>query len=161
MSILRQRRVVGDRERAIELLKTTNLKYKEISSISGVPLGTINGLALTHRPAEVREANRRKAGTENVLAALAMRGVKSGTTEEIQKVEEVPQVQQKEDVPAQMATSPRGLMRTMIFSYEAKTDSPISKLDALTELKNIEGMMNSASGEEFTFSINIQAKEGA
>jgi hypothetical protein len=49
----------------------------------------------------------------------------------------------------------------MIFSYEAKTDEPISKHDALVELKNIEGIMNSATGKEFTFSIQIKAKEGA
>jgi hypothetical protein len=165
VSILRTRRAQGDRERAIELLKTTTLKYKEISEITGVPNGTINGLALAYRPEAIRRANSRKAGIENVTAPREVRGFQSGNPISVQAPEKLPEKveepKQKEDVPVPVATPSKGLSRTMIFSYEAKTDEPISKHDALVELKNIEGIMNSATGKEFTFSIQIKAKEGA
>ena len=148
MNKLRQRNTSGDREHAIELLKNTNLKYKEISKITGVPQGTLNALALTHRPVEVREANRRRAGVENLTLARETREGKSG--DEVEKEEIVEPVR-----------SSSGLSRTMIFSYEAKTDLPISKVDALSELLHLQKIIGSATGETFTFSINVEAKEGA
>jgi RNA polymerase sporulation-specific sigma factor len=47
----------GDREKAIELLKTTSMTLQEISDESGVPLGSLAPLSKIYRPKEVREKN--------------------------------------------------------------------------------------------------------
>lgn len=149
---MRTRGYSGDREKAIELLATTNLKYKEIEKLTGVPHGTINSLALTHRPPEVRAANRRKAGTENVMARHAsLKEAQLG--ESIKKEAGIVPIQETHP------TSKR-LSRTMTFSYEAKTEAPITKEEALQEILMLQKMIHSSSSSEFVFSFSAEIKGG-
>jgi hypothetical protein len=157
---VKARRGQGDREKAIELLRDTNLKYKEIELITGVPNGSLTALALMHRPPEVRQANRRRAGTENLLARHELRADESGSTEENKEpvVQPTPAPTPVAEVIVPKAPS-KGLSRTMLFSYEAKTSTPISRYEALEEISHIRDMIGSATGEEFHFTIKVDSRE--
>lgn len=150
-----RRKHSGDRERAIELLKTTTLKYKEIEEATNVPYGTIANLGMKYRSIEVRRANRRRAGTENLKATHEKREEQSGGNRmHVQNREQ-------ESMPEEVITPSKGLSRVMIFSYEAKTDSPISKEEAVLEIVQLQNMIQSATGDQFKFSVSLEAKEGA
>lgn len=55
------RQAKGDKDYAIELLKDTDMTFKEISDASGVPLGSVGNWAKKHRPEAVSAKNRKKA----------------------------------------------------------------------------------------------------
>lgn len=135
MSILARHQ--GNREEVIELLRNTSLKYKEIAEKTGVPLGTVNGLGPIYRPPEVRKANRRRAGIENLTASFELRSPKEEVTS------------------FSTAQSSSGITRTVIFSYKADTDSPISKEEFLAEISHLQNLIRSATKESFCFDINI------
>ena len=134
-------RYQGNREEVIELLKTTSLKYKEIAEKTGVPLGTVNGLGPIYRPPEVRRANRRKAGLENLTASYESRGQKAESAF-------LPTFQSPSGAPS-------GISRTVVFSYQANTDSPISKEEVIAEISHLQNLISSATKESFSFDINI------
>lgn len=55
------KQVNGNREKAIELLKNTELTYKEIAEKTGVPFGTVAKLGKDNRPYEIIQAIKKKA----------------------------------------------------------------------------------------------------
>ena len=140
MKRTRQRKVIGDREKAIELLKNTTLYYKEIEQLTGVPRGTITGLALEHRPAEVRANNKRRDGHK---ITISLNGLESGIDKE----------EEKAPLPKIEKPSSGVVSRIMLFSYEAKTDAPISKKEAIEEINQLINVIESSSSNEFVFSL--------
>jgi RNA polymerase sporulation-specific sigma factor len=56
----RKKKNTGDREKAIQLLKETELRVRDISEITGVPEGSMTKLMKLHRPRHVTEAIRRR-----------------------------------------------------------------------------------------------------
>jgi DNA-binding XRE family transcriptional regulator len=51
----------GDRDKAIHLLKTSTLNYPDISTMTGVPLGSLYSMGREHRPQVLRDIVKNRA----------------------------------------------------------------------------------------------------
>lgn len=52
---------IGDRDKALHLLKTSTLSCRDISDMTGVPLGSLTKLSKIHRPQDIKDVIRKRA----------------------------------------------------------------------------------------------------
>lgn len=111
---------LGDRDKAIELLKTTTASFKEINRRTGVPVGSLSKLCKEHRPEELRAKAAAKADRErNIGKARAAR--------EEKRKQALAQEQESS------ITRPKGVQimtKLVLPSSSSAKDDKITKVDA-------------------------------
>lgn len=149
----------GDREKAIELLKTTNLTHKEISRITGVPYGTMGHLSKKYRDPKVAKKNRQhRLGVvkEKVKQQTEKTEEKEQSMSDQEQEQKQVQVQEQETVEQQVQPVPQDTSDSLDFELSISLKGKESgKKSVVTSLKKVIDVIETSSTEEVDLKLKI------
>lgn len=149
----------GDREKAIELLKTTDLTYKEISELTGVPTGSLGVMARKYRSPEVSKRNKTRGGR---IASERLKGKKEQKAEtkletEVPVMEEQVVVNKDEEQLTQLVSVSKESEESLSFEISVSLKGQkIKKDEAVSSIKKVVDILKMAPTETVSFDVKIR-----